>query len=546
MELIKKNLGLIIVIILGAIPLFSLLHPGLPLTHDGQDHVARIANFYQSLSEGNIIPRWAGNLDWGYGHPILMFLYPFSSYAASFFHFLGFNFVDSLKIVFGLGFIASGICMYIWLREFLGEKVAIAGATLYLYAPYRFVDLYVRGAIGEHMAFIFPPLIAYFLIKMVNKKSYWYFLGATLSIAGLILSHNALLIMFLPIIMIYGLYLILTNKKQSQRLIIEYLLALLLGFSLSSFFIIPAFLEGKYTLRDIVTDGEVLKRFVQFKNIIYSPWGYGDFSVQLGIAQWATIIFFPFVIYKLKKNTNNLILYLIFFVYFLGSIVIMLPEAKLIWQVITTLQKFQFPWRFLSASVFSAALLGSFFVFVLKKNVQLLGVVLIVVFSIILTKTYWQPKAYLMKPEAFYTGIYNGTTDTGESAPIWSVRFMENRPKARIEVIEGKATIKNVSRNSTEHVYTVVSNGNSGLRENTLFFPGWKVYIDGVEYQNVEFQDPHNRGLMTFKVPNGEHKVDIKFENTKLRTISNVISLVSIAIVFLVYFVWKQRIKKLT
>src|SRR5688572_26239531 len=107
------------------IPLGDLLNQGLPVTHDGQDHVARIANFYKNLEEGTIIPRWGANLNWGYGHPILMFLYPLPSYLASFFHFLGFSLVDSTKFVFGLAFIASGIAMYIWVREFLSEQAAL-------------------------------------------------------------------------------------------------------------------------------------------------------------------------------------------------------------------------------------------------------------------------------------------------------------------------------------------------------------------------------------------------------------------------------------
>ena len=90
MKLLTKYWGLLCVIIFSCVPLYTLLHPGLPITHDGQDHVARIANFYLSLSEGNIVPRWAANLNWGYGHPILMFLYPLSSYAASIFHVIGF------------------------------------------------------------------------------------------------------------------------------------------------------------------------------------------------------------------------------------------------------------------------------------------------------------------------------------------------------------------------------------------------------------------------------------------------------------------------
>ena len=63
MNLLKKYWGFILIILLGVVPVLDLLHPGLPITHDGQDHVARIANFYASLTQGNLIPRWAGNLN---------------------------------------------------------------------------------------------------------------------------------------------------------------------------------------------------------------------------------------------------------------------------------------------------------------------------------------------------------------------------------------------------------------------------------------------------------------------------------------------------
>ena len=102
-----RNKNLIIfcfITLISIFPLLDLAHPGLPITHDGQDHVARIANFYANLEEGNIVPRWASNLNWGYGHPILMFLYPLPSYVASIFHFFGFSLVDSVKIVFAAGF----------------------------------------------------------------------------------------------------------------------------------------------------------------------------------------------------------------------------------------------------------------------------------------------------------------------------------------------------------------------------------------------------------------------------------------------------------
>jgi uncharacterized membrane protein YfhO len=62
------------------------------------------------------------------------------------------------------------------------------------------------------------------------------------------------------------------------------------------------------------------------------------------------------------------------------------------------------------------------------------------------------------------------------------------------------------------------------LRENTLYFPGWSAMVDG---QNVpiEFQDINSRGIMTFAVPTGTHKVVVIFAETKLRLLSDVFSL---------------------
>ena len=522
------------VIVLSIIPLFDLLTPGLPVTHDGQDHVARIANFYASLSEGNIIPRWAANLNWGFGHPILMFLYPFSSYSASLVHFLGFSLVDSLKIVFGLGFIASGITMYIFVKEQFNEYSGVAAAALYLYAPYRFIDLYVRGAIGEHMAFIFPPLILYFILKFfredTKQKEHLYLVGMSISFALLLLAHNAISLIFIPFIVIYSFLLAIEYKKLRKMFYVFG--AFLLGFALSAFFMIPAFLEGKFTLRDIVTKGEYKTRFVDPLALLYGPWNYGGsgtFSVQLGILNIISLIVLPITILKLKKNILLKNILIITFIYFLLTIFVMLPQSKFLYEIITTLQKFQFPWRFLSFSVFAMSIFGAAFVFTIKsKTYQKIALLLIVILSMVFTNSYWSAKEYHVRDESFYKNVYFGTTDTGESAPIWSVRFMEKTPKARIEAIEGKAIIQEIFRNSTKHSYNIeVLSETVRIKDNTLYFPSWKVYANGNELP-IQFQDPSQRGLITFTLEKGIYDVDVKFEDTKLRVLSNLISLIAL------------------
>jgi uncharacterized membrane protein len=542
---------LIIVLLL---PLVSLFSQGMPFVHDGQDHVARIANFYQSLSEGNIIPRWAANLNWGYGHPILMFLYPFPSYMASLFHFLGYSFVDSTKLVFGISFVLSGLSMYLWLSSAWNKRVGFIGALLYVFAPYRFVDLYVRGALGEHVAFIFPPLVLYFLYKLATSDKHIRF-GSLLSLsfAGLILAHNAIALMFVPIIALYGLYLLFFETKKRILFIIYSTLFIGLGFGGAAFFWVPAYFEGKYTLRDIVATNEVTTTLVPLIKFFYSPWDYGGsqtLSKSLGYLQWIGVLASIIAVWKIKVpkyRVFNLGILVILCI----SIFIMTKPSAPIWLTIRTLQKFQFAWRFLSVSVFAIAVAGAVAIdsilFGVLKIKSTLRIIFVVAFCILLTMstvTMWYPKGYQIKSNDFYAGVYPGTTDTGESTPIWTVRFMEHTAKASMEVISGNSSIAILKRTTTDHEYTITSTSPSRILENTLYFPGWKVYVDGVA-TDVQFQDPYFRGLMTFHVAEGNHRVKVVFEDTKLRAVANIISFISFCIIgisLLISLIWRKRI----
>ena len=203
-----------------------------------------------------------------------MFLYPLPSYIASVFILLGVSFVDSFKLVFALSFLASVLAMYYWLREEFGDLPAFTGAVLYGFSPYRFVDLYVRGAIGEHLAFVFFPLLCLGTLRLSRKDDTRGWVIVALSTGALILSHNALSLMFFPLAILYALYLY-WKENLGKKFIVKASSAFAIGFLLSAFFWVPAFFEGKYTLRDLVTRGVTENRFVEPFQFIYSPWSYG-------------------------------------------------------------------------------------------------------------------------------------------------------------------------------------------------------------------------------------------------------------------------------
>lgn len=518
---------------IGIVPLLVLFHSGLPVTHDGKDHVARIANFYLSLQEGVLIPRWASNLNWGYGHPILMFLYPFPSYASSLFHAVGFSLIDSVKVVFGLSFLLSASAMYLWVAKAYNRYAGFAAAILYMFAPYRFVDLYVRGALGEHVAFVFLPLIMYFLLKLSQKKDMVMICLGALSLAGLLLSHNAISIMFIPIFILYGLYLFLHTEKK-KTFLISALTFIVLGFFLAAFFWIPALIEGKYTLRNIVTDTDYGKRFVPFMDFVYGTWSFGGtdmLSKQVGIVQWIMIFLTIGVSWNWYKRKNKT--WQVGFgsiIVFLLTLFIMSEQSKIIWDTIKILQNFQFPWRFLAITVFITAFCAGLVVYALPKKRALYAVILISVAAVLLSVSYWRVNGYLLLPDTFFQNIYEGTTDTGESAPIWSVRFMEKKPKSHIKVIEGSASIHEKKRSTVQHAYAIQAEEKVRIRENTLYFPGWEVFVDNAQIQ-PEFQDPKHRGLLTFYIEKGAHEVVVRFTDTKVRYVSNSITLLALVII---------------
>ena len=204
-----------------------------------------------------------------------------------------------------------------------------------------------------------------------------------------------------------------------------------------------------------------------------------------------------------------------------------LPFSKPIYMQINLLQKFQFVWRFLSLAIFPPAIfLGALF-FLVPKQYKLVFLSLFVFLALFLNKDYWRAKEYSHRNISFYTEAYPGTTDTGESAPIWSVRFMEEFPEKPIEVIDGDAKIEPVFRNTTRHEYHIKAQKPTRLVDNTLYFKTWEVLVDH-QLTLIQYEDPSYRGLITFNVPEGEHQVIVRFRESYFRLLTDLFTILGL------------------
>src|SRR3990167_504593 len=103
----KKKINLFMLLFI--ISLLPLMRKGTYESGDLTLHSVFLRSFYESLSEGNLIPRWAGNLCGDKGCPVFLFEYITPFYIGSIFHFLGFSLIDSIKALLAVSFIASGV-----------------------------------------------------------------------------------------------------------------------------------------------------------------------------------------------------------------------------------------------------------------------------------------------------------------------------------------------------------------------------------------------------------------------------------------------------
>jgi len=166
---------LVVLLVLPALQ--PLWQAGLQQTDDGAHHVFRLFSLDRALRAGHIGARWQPEEGFGYGFPVLNFYAPLSYYFGLLFHRLGAGFVTSFEWTLAAGLVLSAVAMYLFARELLGRWGGALAAVAYAWAPYHLADAWMRGALAEHLAFIWLPLLLLALLQ-VSQAAGCFSLGA--------------------------------------------------------------------------------------------------------------------------------------------------------------------------------------------------------------------------------------------------------------------------------------------------------------------------------------------------------------------------------
>ena len=546
-----KNLTVLqaafLLIILACWPLF---HPEFFRVHD-YTHVARLVEMVDALQVGHFPVHWSANFGYGYGMPLFLFYGPLPYYLASIPALIGFSALNSIKLLIVFTHFTAWTGMYFLLKKW-GRTPAFIGASAFLFAPYRAVDLYVRGAFNELLAMSFLPWILYFSWQVVKKpKRGW--LGVSLLSAGLVLTHNLTALISLPILFCLGAVgLWLTNH--SWRPILILISSFVMGAALSLFYALPALVEKDLTIIESITSGyfDFKLHFLYIRQFWQENWGYGgssfgphdDISFHFGwLTLGLTILAGWQIIKKIslswhEKNTwqfdrtkNKLLLLTLISGGFLGiSLYMSIFKSQWLWEMIPLLAYIQFPWRFLAVANFLAAMLAGWSIWFIRPRLRRWLLAWLVVILLVLTQMRWhQPEKYLDNHQTFYYEDRQLIREKMSDILLdyLPLTFDRNLPPVEPEnriVLDGQSTKVDWQINEPHRLlFKTTGTKNTKIIWNIADFPGWKYYID---YQEVQPQllGDGRRYLVTEK---DFESVGAIFTATPIRQQTQVVSLLA-------------------
>lgn len=507
-----------------------------------------------ALSEGQFPVRWAPDLR--YGEPLFNFYAPLPYYLGALIKISGISYIWVAKILFILSAFLSGLAMYFFCKEIFDKKSAFLAALLYVYAPYRAVDMYVRGALSETWVFVFFPLIFHATLLLSRKVNLKRIIFLSLSLAGLFLTHNISTIMFAPFLGLFMLYLLVINKEK-LKILISFFVSSVLSFGIAASYLLPAFFEKQFIQTQYLVVGYFNFRthFVALSQFFSTFWGYGTsgygindgLSFQVGIINWIMVAVSLFLAIIFRKDRKYLGIFLCLGISFFLSLLLQHTKSDFIWESIPLMAFIQFPWRFLAISIFIASITGALVMNYLQKISFLSSenkfkiIFIALIFGIIAVNLqYFRPKEYV--DDSFFDKFQNvetlhkGVDLTKDYLPIWVQTTEGDRfdtPRAQT----GKIEVSGIQKTSVTYNASISVLSNSLIEMPVTFFPGWEVLANN---QIIAQRSPSKMGLIRFELPQGNFNIHTELKDTPIRIIGNEVSVFSLVIIVLLFGLRKK------
>lgn len=563
---LKNHWQIIALFLLSFLISWPLFLPGYFSHHDDLQ-VMRIFEMRKCFSDFQIPCRWVPDMGWGNGFPLFNYYSAFPYYLGAIFSYLV-GYVNAAKILFFIPLVLGIYPVFLLTSEIFNKKLGFLAGLLYMFAPYRALDLYVRGAVAEAFGMSLAPLVLFFALKLIKSGKYRYLLGVSISLAAFLTSHNIMTLFFSWLIGIWVLGLLIYYRFKSFAQII---ISFVIGFMLSAFFLVPVFLEKNLVNTDNLTKADLNFRanFVSINQLFFDRyWGYGasipgtqdTISFQIGWPIWwlalFSLVMIPFIFFwknrfisvnlkiaSVNKIDKETMLYWLFFaVIFLVSIFMMHGKSSFIWELLPLLQYAQFPWRFLSLTIFSGSVLAVFWLLLVKEKMLFYCIIFISFLAITLNISYFRPDEfyYDITDNQKLLGVFWEEQRKSSILDYLPKKSLQPREPAQSQPIirSGKASVSGYQNFTNHFQFTLNVSQKSQIEVPIFNFPNWQIWING---KKAVIDDNNYLARISFVVEPGQHQVKGYLENTWIRTLSNLLTVLGFGLLIIVLVYGKNK-----
>jgi hypothetical protein len=545
--------------------------------HDAKHSVFFLVEFDQTFRDGFWWPRWSPDFAFGYGYPLFNLYAPLAFYAAEMLHWLGFGFTSAIKMMYILATIGAGLGMYGLTRRLFGAQAGLLAATVYMYAPFHLVEIFVRSAYAEFVALAVIPFVFWAFTELVAAPSVRQVAVAGFSYGLLALTHHTSLFTFSPFLIIYLAVIILIKARFKLKYLVSSSLyaagAGILGLALAAVYLIPVIAETRYIKIEQWTSGSYsyLQHFVYFSQFFSPQWGYGyagasvadDFSFQLGIGVIALTCFA--LVFSLTRQFSQRGVAIFFMAATLLTIFLMSPLAVSIWQVVPIATLVQFPWRLLGMTAFTMSVVaGSFLaeensqssIFNRQSSTELQpltfnppsSILYLLCLVIILAAFPYTLPQYTNTPDwaetplavvnwdrgsiADRVAMVSVTQEQPQTSPL-EQQYLKGEPLSAAVVLRGEGQVETLHRGGASSQVKITAAEPVTLQFYTYDYPGWVVTLDG---QLIPHRHEPPFGLITVDIPPGQHTALLRMGSTPPRTLGAIVSSLALLTLIALYY----------
>ena len=440
------------------------------------------------------------------------------------------------------------------------REIAILGAVIYAFIPYRLETIFNRFAIGEFTAYIFFPMLFHGLFNLLKgdgKKHYYIAIAAI----GLILTHT----ISTEYSAIFALLYIIFNFKQlkNKGVIRKIAINVIFILAITTFFTVPLMehkILGNYVIFNSTSmkslPSDVQNSTIKISQLFKDIGEVNGVSFKIGIPLIILTLLGIVSYKKLDKNIRSeYITFAVIAMISLAMVTKLFPWI-IMPNILTTLQ---FAWRMLAFFEFALSIICAinlyYFVEMIAKDKENLynvlfaiSIALIIVSMVKIDYNYSYEDEKNLTDEEYEAQI-------AEITSIWLINrdylpqkvdikalgksYLDYREN-KVYVLDGNATIINEKKEDLQLEFDIENyKANTILELPYIYYLGYTVTAE--QNEKIQMFESDN-GMLAIKLDENIESahITVKYTGTTIEKVSYLISAISI-ITFIGYVIYSKK-----